>query len=194
MTAPLATPRLRRPARRPGEERCDLRSEPLPGGHRHLPDARAGAASRAHRACSPPSDRKEAGGVHHRLPPRSTVDADRRPAVGTCAPAVAATADDVEALLVNRANDAREQWTVPLDDCRLPAAAARTHRKGPGGGSEVRGHVGDFLRGLRADPSTADPTAAGPTVADPPAAGPHRLPTRHVKEASWLVPPQAGPR
>jgi hypothetical protein len=98
---------------------------------------------------------------------RSTVDADRWRAVEASDPAVAAMADDVEALLVNRANDTRERWIVPLDDCYRLAAVVRTHWKGLGGGSEVWGHVGDFFRGLRADPSAADPTTTCPTAAEP---------------------------
>ncbi|SFK19597.1 DUF5947 family protein [Streptomyces pini] len=96
---------------------------------------------------------------------RSTVEAERWRAVQACAPAVAAMADDVEALLVNLANGARERWIVPLDDCYRLAAVVRTHWKGLGGGPEVWRHVGDFFRGLCPDPPAA------------PSPGPHTDPT-----------------
>ncbi|GAA2392193.1 hypothetical protein GCM10010420_15760 [Streptomyces glaucosporus] len=110
---------------------------------------------------------------------RSPVDPDRRREAEEAVPALAALADDVEALLVDRSRDAREHWIVPLDDCHRLAAVVRTHWKGPGGGSGVRRRIEDFFR-----------TPAGGAPADGPPPGglphrtvPHRFPTRNPKEA-----------
>ncbi|SEQ14775.1 DUF5947 family protein [Streptomyces radiopugnans] len=102
---------------------------------------------------------------------RSTVEAERWRAVEAADPAVAAMADDVEALLVNRAGGARERWIVPLDDCYRLAAVVRTHWKGLGGGPEVWRHVGDFFRGLSPGPPHGPhtgPPHTDPTPTDPP--------------------------
>lgn len=220
MAAAFPTPRLRRlahrslrsgeraaPVARPGEERCDLCSEPLPDEHRHLLDVRAGAVSCACRACSLLFDRKEAGGAHYRLLPvrrlrldgrgiddalwaclgvpvglafftraegsgevtagypsplgllRSTVEPQRWREVEASGPDPASMADDVEALLVNRARGAREHWIVPLDDCYRLAAVVRAHWKGLGGGPEVWRHIENFFRHLaETEETTTDKT------------------------------------
>ena len=44
---------------------------------------------------------------------------------------------DVEALLVNRAQGARQQWIVPIDDCFRLVGLIRTHWRGLTGGKEV---------------------------------------------------------
>jgi Family of unknown function (DUF5947) len=61
-------------------------------------------------------------------------------------------ADDVEALLVNRAGGARQHWIVPLDDCYRLVALVRTHWKGLGGGPEVWSHVERFFTELSTGP------------------------------------------
>jgi hypothetical protein len=43
----------------------------------------------------------------------------------------------VEALLVNRAQGARQQWIVPIDDCFRLVGVIRTHWRGLTGGKEV---------------------------------------------------------
>jgi hypothetical protein len=71
----LASPRLRRLARRPapepeaGGERCDLCGEPLPAAHRHLLDLSSGELMCACQACRILFDRREAGAGHYRLVP-----------------------------------------------------------------------------------------------------------------------------
>jgi hypothetical protein len=56
---------------------------------------------------------------------------------------------DVEALLVNRARDAREQWLVPIDACYTLVGIVRTRWKGLGGGEEVWAAVDGFFANLR---------------------------------------------
>ena len=56
---------------------------------------------------------------------------------------------DVEALLVNRADGAREQFVVPIDDCYALVALIRSRWKGLAGGSEVRQELAGFFARLR---------------------------------------------
>jgi len=55
---------------------------------------------------------------------------------------------DVEALLVNRARGAREQWLVPIDDCYALVGVIRTRWKGLSGGKEVWGEIDRFFEDL----------------------------------------------
>lgn len=137
---------------------------------------------------------------------RSPVDADSWRAVERCHPALPALADDVEALLVDRADGAHEYWIVPVDDCYRLAALVRAHFKGLGGGPDVRRHVDGFFRSLatqdayrpapaegdaphRPPPSADDtpqhppPAAANEPYPSPAGAGPHQ-----PKEESWAFP------
>ncbi|HEX5567488.1 MAG TPA: DUF5947 family protein [Streptomyces sp.] len=82
---------------------------------------------------------------------RSTVDPHHWREVEASHPALPAMADDVEALLVNRAEGAREHWIVPLDDCYRLVAVVRARWKGLGGGPEVRQHIEDFFHRLSTD-------------------------------------------
>ncbi|WP_340558502.1 DUF5947 family protein [Streptomyces sp. GSL17-111] len=115
----------------------------------------------------------ESGQVIARYPsPLGTLRAHPDPAVWqevlATDPALGGLADDVEALLVHRAADRREQWLLPLDDCYRLAALVRAHWKGLGGGTEVWQHVETFFRNLDAAPATDD----------------HSTP----QEASWVSP------
>jgi hypothetical protein len=56
---------------------------------------------------------------------------------------------DVEALLVNRANGAREHWLVPVDECYRLVGLIRTRWKGLAGGEEVWAEIERFFDGLR---------------------------------------------
>jgi hypothetical protein len=56
---------------------------------------------------------------------------------------------DVEALLVNRTDGAREHFLVPVDACYALVALIRTHWKGLAGGQEVRGELARFFERLR---------------------------------------------
>jgi hypothetical protein len=55
---------------------------------------------------------------------------------------------DVEALLVNRALGARQQWIVPIDDCFQLVGLIRTHWKGLTGGKEVWQELSAFFERL----------------------------------------------
>ena len=55
---------------------------------------------------------------------------------------------DVEALLVNRALGARQQWIVPIDDCFQLVGLIRTHWKGLTGGKEVWQELSAFFARL----------------------------------------------
>ena len=56
---------------------------------------------------------------------------------------------DVEALLVNRVNNAREYYRVPIDECYRLVGLIRTNWRGLSGGSEVWGEIGQFFVRLK---------------------------------------------
>jgi hypothetical protein len=60
-------------------------------------------------------------------------------------PVLRTMADDVEALLVDRARGARRQWIVPIDDCYALVGLIRTRWRGLTGGSEVWQELGRFF-------------------------------------------------
>lgn len=70
-------------------------------------------------------------------------------------PALASMADDVEALLVNRAGGARRQWLVPIGECYRLVGLIRTRWKGLSGGKEVWAEIDAFFDDLdrRAKPA-----------------------------------------
>src|SRR5438105_14873905 len=55
---------------------------------------------------------------------------------------------DVEALLVNRADDDRGHWLVPIDDCYRLVAVIRTRWRGFSGGKEVWLEIDRFFAEL----------------------------------------------
>jgi hypothetical protein len=57
---------------------------------------------------------------------------------------------DVEALLVNRAKEARQYLLVPIDDCYRLVALLRTQWRGFSGGPEVWAEIGRFFDDLLA--------------------------------------------
>jgi hypothetical protein len=63
---------------------------------------------------------------------------------------------DVEALLVNRARGARQQWIVPIDECYALVGLIRSHWRGLTGGKEVWQQIARFYDDLdrRAKPAT----------------------------------------
>ena len=65
-------------------------------------------------------------------------------------PALAEMADDVEALLVNRAKGERRQWIVPIEDCYALVGLIRTRWRGFGGGTEVWEEIDRFFQRLDA--------------------------------------------
>jgi hypothetical protein len=62
---------------------------------------------------------------------------------------------DVEALLVNRTNGAREYYRVSIDRCYALVGLIRTQWRGLSGGSEVWTAVQDFFTALRQSPRGA---------------------------------------
>ncbi|HEX3268679.1 MAG TPA: DUF5947 family protein [Gaiellaceae bacterium] len=58
---------------------------------------------------------------------------------------------DVEALLVNRAGEAREHWLVPVDRCYALVGLIKTRWKGLAGGQEVWEEIAEFFGALRAE-------------------------------------------
>jgi Family of unknown function (DUF5947) len=65
-------------------------------------------------------------------------------------PVLAEMADDVEALLVNRAKGARRQWIAPIEDCYALVGLIRTRWRGFTGGEEVWQAIDGFFRELDA--------------------------------------------
>jgi hypothetical protein len=65
-------------------------------------------------------------------------------------------ADDVEALLVNRAGDHRDHWLVPVDDCYTLVGLLRARWKGLAGGPEVWDEIAGFFTELRRRAKTVE--------------------------------------
>jgi len=66
-------------------------------------------------------------------------------------PVLADLEPDVEALLVNRAGEAREHWLVPVDRCYALVGLIKTRWKGLAGGQEVWEEITEFFGALRAE-------------------------------------------
>jgi uncharacterized protein DUF5947 len=64
-------------------------------------------------------------------------------------PVLAEHKPDVEALLVNRINGAREYYRTPIDRCYALVGLIRTHWRGVSGGEEAWKAIGDFMSNLR---------------------------------------------
>jgi hypothetical protein len=56
---------------------------------------------------------------------------------------------DVEALLVNRREGARDYWRAPLDECYRLVGIVRLHWQGFSGGTEVQAAIQQFFAGLQ---------------------------------------------
>lgn len=63
-------------------------------------------------------------------------------------PVLASMEPDVEALLVNRTNEVRRQWLVPIEDCYRLVAVIRTRWRGFTGGKEVWREIDEFFQAL----------------------------------------------
>jgi Family of unknown function (DUF5947) len=65
---------------------------------------------------------------------------------------------DVEALLVNRMNGAREYFRAPIDECYKLTGVVRKHWRGFSGGDEAWNQIAQFFSALRerAYPKTTD--------------------------------------
>lgn len=68
-------------------------------------------------------------------------------------PALAEFEPDVEALLVNRINGAREYYAAPIDRCYALVGLIRTTWQGVSGGAQAWQDIDSFFAGLR-DPSS----------------------------------------
>jgi hypothetical protein len=64
-------------------------------------------------------------------------------------PVLAEQQPEVEALLVNRINGAREYFQVPIDRCYSLVGIIRTHWRGVSGGDEAWKAIADFMNALR---------------------------------------------
>ncbi|MFL6448169.1 MAG: DUF5947 family protein [Bryobacteraceae bacterium] len=64
-------------------------------------------------------------------------------------PFLAKLTPDVEALLVNRMNGAREYFRAPIDDCYTLTGVVRKHWRGFSGGDEAWNQIAQFFTELR---------------------------------------------
>lgn len=73
-------------------------------------------------------------------------------------PVLSAMEPDVEALLINRAKGARQQWLVPIDECYALVGLIRTRWRGLSGGAEVWDEIPRFFAELdrRSKPARRD--------------------------------------
>ena len=65
-------------------------------------------------------------------------------------PALRELEPDVEALLVNRVDGARDYYRAPIDECYKLVGLIRTHWRGFSGGAEVWARIGGFFDELNA--------------------------------------------
>ena len=76
-------------------------------------------------------------------------------------PVLRSMQSDVEALLVNRARGARQQWLVPIDECYRLVGLIRTRWRGLTGGKEVWEAIARFFEELDARSRPARRESAG---------------------------------
>lgn len=81
-------------------------------------------------------------------PTESQLGLDAWAEIETANPVLAIMADDVEALLVDRAGDARRQWLVPIEECYALVGLIRSRWKGLSGGKEVWTEIDGFFSAL----------------------------------------------
>lgn len=81
----------------------------------------------------------------------STLDLDAWDDVAKRNPVLQEFAEDVEALLVNRVQDAREYYRVPIDRCYELVGVIRSHWSGMSGGDGPREAIQEFFRNLNAE-------------------------------------------
>jgi len=74
--------------------------------------------------------------------------------LATANPVLAELAADVEALLVNHVDGAREYYRVPIDRCYVLVGLIRRHWHGLSGGTEAWQAIGDFFARLRTQPDS----------------------------------------
>lgn len=93
-------------------------------------------------------------------PTESLLELDAWSEIEAANPVLGEMADDVEALLVNRARGEHRHWLVPLDDCYALVGLIRQRWRGLGGGTELWEAVGDFFERLDRRSRALDPTGA----------------------------------
>jgi len=81
-------------------------------------------------------------------PTESTVSGESWLVLTTKNPVLRSLEPDVEALLVNRVNDARDYFTAPIDVCYGLVGLVRTHWRGFSGGDEVWQQLQEFFSRL----------------------------------------------
>lgn len=74
-------------------------------------------------------------------------------------PALARLEPDVEALLVNRMNGARDYFRVPIDECYKLVGIVRMSWHGLSGGAELWKKIADYFENLKARSSTPSTNA-----------------------------------
>jgi hypothetical protein len=82
-------------------------------------------------------------------PAEAAVDADFWDEISGVHPSIKTMKPDVEALLVNRANGARQYFIVPIDECYKLTALIRKHWQGFSGGREAWDRIDSFFEYLR---------------------------------------------
>ena len=78
----------------------------------------------------------------------SLLELDDWEAIVAANPVLESMEPDVEALLVNRAQDARQHWIVPVDDAYALVGLIRSRWKGLSGGQEVWQEIAGFFAEL----------------------------------------------
>lgn len=81
-------------------------------------------------------------------PTESLLPLDAWAEIEAANPVVAGMEPDVEALLVNRAREARQHWLVPIEDCYALVGLIRTRWRGLTGGTEVWRAIAQFFEEL----------------------------------------------
>jgi len=80
---------------------------------------------------------------------QASIDDEAWARLKQASPLLAALSPDVEALLVNRMNGARECYRMPIDRCYALAGLIRRHWRGLSGGSEVWQVIQRYFQQLR---------------------------------------------
>lgn len=82
-------------------------------------------------------------------PTETTVDDDAWAELAAAHPSIRALTPDVEALMVNRMQDAREYYIVPIDECYRLTGIIRRKWQGFSGGDEMWSGIRDFFDDLK---------------------------------------------
>ncbi len=83
-------------------------------------------------------------------PTESLLDLGAWTVLAACNPVLTEMEPDVEALLVNRMNGARDYYRMPIDRCYALVGLIRSHWRGVSGGGEARSAIDSFFASLGA--------------------------------------------